>query len=165
MINIERLMEKIQNEFPEVEYDEKNKIIKGVIDGKYQSFELTDRFLEKSKELVNIIKKWSSNKTITLYNKKTGAEDELSLLGILKILKAFQPNILHRFKGLGENSDDEIKETIMDPNSRTLIKVHIEDIENDMKVFQILRGNSPADALNRKQMMKEFKIDRNMIDT
>lgn len=165
MINIERLMEKIQNEFPEVEYDEKNKIIKGVIDGKYQSFELTDRFLEKSKELINIIKKWSSNKAITLYNKKTGAEDELSLLGILKILKAFQPNILHRFKGLGENSDDEIKETIMDPNSRTLIKVHIEDIENDMKVFQILRGNSPSDALNRKQMMKEFKIDRNMIDT
>jgi DNA gyrase/topoisomerase IV subunit B len=89
----------------------------------------------------------------------------LSLLGVLKILKKYQPNILHRFKGLGENDDEDIKTTIMDPNTRTLIRVNISDIENDMKVFQTLRGNSPSDALNRKMMMKSFKINREDIDT
>jgi len=83
----------------------------------------------------------------------------------LKILKKYQPNILHRFKGLGENDDDDIKTTIMDPNTRTLIRVNISDIENDMKVFQVLRGGSPADALARKEMMKNYKIPRDMIDT
>ena len=80
-------------------------------------------------------------------------------------MKKYQPNILHRFKGLGENDDDDIKTTIMDPNTRTLIRVHISDIENDMKVFQTLRGGSPLDAQNRKIMMREFKVDRESIDT
>lgn len=164
-MNIDKLMERIQEEFPEVYYDEKNHIIRGVINGKYQTFELTDRFLRKSKELLEIIQKWSNGKSLNLINKKTGSEHKLSLLGILKILKSYQPNILHRFKGLGENSDEEIKETIMDPNTRSLIRVNIEDIENDMKVFQVLRGNSPADLDERKQMMKDFKVDRSIIDT
>ena len=164
-MKIDRLMERIQNEFPEVEFDEKNKIIKGIINGKYQTFEITDRFLNNSKDLIKIIKKWSKGKSIKLINRKTKAEHNLSLLGVLKILKAYQPNILHRFKGLGENSDDEIKQTIMDPNTRSLIRVFIEDIENDMKIFQILRGTGPAELNQRKQMMKEFKVDKSIIDT
>lgn len=164
-MNIENLMEKIQNEFPEMEYDEKNHIIKGVINGKYQTFELSDRFLRKSKELLEIISKWSKGKKLKLINKKTYSEHQLSLLGILKILKSYQPNILHRFKGLGENSDEEIKETIMDPNTRSLIRVNIEDINNDLKVFQILRGTSQSDVQQRKEMMKDFKVDRSIIDT
>lgn len=164
-MHIENLMEKIQNEFPEMEYDEKNHIIKGVINGKYQTFELSDRFLRKSKELLEIISKWSKGKKLKLINKKTYSEHQLSLLGILKILKSYQPNILHRFKGLGENSDEEIKETIMDPNTRSLIRVNIEDINNDLKVFQILRGTSQSDVQQRKEMMKDFKVDRSIIDT
>ena len=53
----------------------------------------------------------------------------------------------------------------MDPNTRTLIRVNISDIENDMKVFQVLRGNSPQDAFNRKQMMKTFRVGKENIDT
>ena len=53
----------------------------------------------------------------------------------------------------------------MDPNTRMLIRVHISDIENDMKTFQLLRGHSPVDAFNRKMMMKEFKISKDAIDT
>ena len=53
----------------------------------------------------------------------------------------------------------------MDPNTRMLIRVNISDIENDMKVFQVLRGNSPQDALSRKLMMKEFVVERDQIDT
>lgn len=53
----------------------------------------------------------------------------------------------------------------MNPNTRTLIRVNIGDIENDMKIFQILRGGSPIDALNRKTMMQKFKINREDIDT
>ena len=37
--------------------------------------------------------------------------------------------------------------------------------EKDMKVFQVLRGNSPQDSFNRKMMMKKFKISKDAIDT
>jgi DNA gyrase/topoisomerase IV subunit B len=66
---------------------------------------------------------------------------------------------------VGENDTDDIRTTIMDPNTRTLIRVNIEDIENDMSIFQILRGGSPADSAARKQMMKDFHISRDYIDT
>ena len=103
--------------------------------------------------------------SLVLKDIKTSTEHELSLLGILKILKKYQPNILHRFKGLGENDNEDIKTTIMDPNTRMLIRVNISDIENDMKTFQVLRGQSPLDAMNRKSMMKAFKIPKDAIDT
>lgn len=66
---------------------------------------------------------------------------------------------------VGENDEADIKTTIMDPNTRTLIRVQIGDIENDMSIFQMLRGGTPADALGRKMLINEFKFDQSMIDT
>lgn len=165
--SIQHLMNRIGMEFPEIYYDDNDKLIKGVIDGKYQLIEISEQLIRKSSHLIKIINEWgpTNNLSLVLRDRKTGTEHNLSLLGILKILKKYQPNILHRFKGLGENDDDDIKTTIMDPNTRTLIRVHISDIENDMKVFQTLRGGSPLDAQNRKIMMREFKVDRESIDT
>ena len=117
-------------------------------------------------ELIGWIQKWAPDgKQIVLKAQKTSTEYRLSILGIMKMLKRYQPNILHRFKGLGENDDDDLRTTIMDPNTRTLIKVNIGDIENDMKIIQMLRGGSPVDALSRKQMMRGYRIPRDLIDT
>ena len=66
---------------------------------------------------------------------------------------------------VGENDEADIRTTIMDPNTRMLIKVNITDIENDMKTFQLLRGNSPQDAQGRRMMMHEYKIPKELIDT
>ena len=63
------------------------------------------------------------------------------------------------------NDANDIKTTLMDPNTRSLIKVNIGDIQNDMNVFQMLRGNTPQDLEGRRQLMKTLKIDRSLIDT
>ena len=148
-------------------YDSKDHLIKGVIDGKYQLIEVTESLVRKASPLIRILGKWGFPRieSFVLKDIKNGTEHKLSMLGVLKILKKYQPNILHRFKGLGENDYEDIKTTIMDPNTRTLIRVNISDIENDMKIFQVLRGSSPQDAYNRKMMMKSFKIPKENIDT
>lgn len=53
----------------------------------------------------------------------------------------------------------------MDPNTRTLIRLEMSDMENDMEIFRVLRGSTPTDAQNRKLMMKMAKIDKELIDT
>jgi DNA gyrase/topoisomerase IV subunit B len=165
-MDINRLMSKIQEEFPEIYYDEKDNLIKGVIDGRYQMIELSKDLIRKSKSLIELIKKYNTNtKKFIIKNNKTGSEEEMSLLQMLKTLKKLQPEILHRYKGLGENNADDLKATIMNPNTRTLIKVHLGDISNDMRIFQTLRGSSPLDAKNRKNMMYNFVITKDMIDT
>ena len=165
--NLQVLMNHIGEEFPEMMYDVKDRIIKGIIDGKYQSIELSERLFRKSDELRRIIQEYgpSNGESYVLKDLKSGILSELSLLGILKILKRFQPAISHRFKGLGENDHEDIKTTIMDPNTRTLIRLHIGDMENDLKIFQILRGTSPMDARSRKEMMSSYRVDKTLIDT
>ena len=166
-INIQHLLNRICAEFPEIYYEEKSNLFKGIIEGKYHVVEISEQLIRKAGPLITITEKWGAEEDgyMILKDIKTGTEHQLSIVNVLKMLKKFQPNIEHRFKGLGENDPDDIKKTIMDPNTRTLIRVHISDIENDMKVFQMLRGNSPLDAQARKEMMKNYKIDRSLIDT
>lgn len=166
-INIQKMMDRITVEFPELYYDDQRNLIRGISEGKYQSLELNESIVRRCTDIIEIIREWGAlhGTTMVLRDIKTGTEHQLSLLGTLKILQKYQPDIVHRFKGLGENDDADIKTTIMDPNTRTLIRVHIGDIENDMAIFQKLRGGSPADALARKQMMAQYRIPRELIDT
>lgn len=166
-IDFQKLLNRICIEFPEIYYDDDRNVITGIISGKLQLVEITESLVRKSIPLIRLIKKYGApdGYTIMLKDIKTTTEYQLSLLGCLKILQKYQPSILHRFKGLGENDEADIRTTIMDPNTRTLIRVNIGDIENDMKTFQLLRGGNPQDALARKLMMKEFKIDKSAIDT
>lgn len=166
-LDIQSLMNRIGLDFEELIYDDSNKIIKGSIDGKYQSLEISERLLRKSGELIRAMNLYgvSEDKTLVLKDISTGSEHNLSLLAMLKILRKFQPTILHRFKGLGENNDEDIKETIMDPNTRSLIRLNISDMENDMKIFQMLRGSSPSDAQARKILMQNYVIPVDLIDT
>ena len=166
-VNIQHLIDRINTEFPEIYYDDGNKLIKGAVSATaIQAVELSESFVKRISPLIYVVKKWiHGDNYMVLKNISNGSEYNLSMLGILKMLKKYKPDIVHRFKGLGENNEDDIRKTIMDPNTRMLIRVNITDIENDTRIFQMLRGESSYDAQCRKEMMKNYKIPFDMIDT
>lgn len=166
-LDIQKMMDKIGTVYEEVFYDDKWNLITGTIDMKPQSVEISSSLIRRCRSVIKTIHEWGPkpDETLVLKSVKTRTENELSLLGALKVLSKFQPDIEHRFKGLGENDPEDIKTTIMDPNTRMLIRVQISDIENDEKIFQMLRGGSVVDAAARKAMMSEFRIDPSLIDT
>ena len=58
------------------------------------------------------------------------------------ILEVSQKGIdYYRFKGLGEMDAEELRETTMDPGSRTLVQVTLEDALAADKVFSMLMGD------------------------
>jgi len=60
---------------------------------------------------------------------------------VAKAKSAGKVPVSNRFKGLGEMNPEQLRDTTMDPKSRVLKKVHIEDAEEAEKVFEMLMGN------------------------
>ncbi len=81
----------------------------------------------------------------------TDQQRDTALEDIKKESKKEQPNVvIQRFKGLGEMNPEQLWETTMNPMTRTLMQVHVEDAEKAEELFNILMG---ADVAPRKHFI------------
>src|SRR5699024_8438106 len=69
------------------------------------------------------------------------AYDEKQLDQILEEIPKTPKPGLQRYKGLGEMNAEQLWETTMNPESRTLLQVHLEDAMEADEVFNILMGD------------------------
>jgi DNA gyrase subunit B len=66
---------------------------------------------------------------------------------------------VQRFKGLGEMNPDQLWETTMNPDTRTLKRIYIEDLEEADKTFEILMG---SEVPPRKKFIQTHSKEANL---
>jgi DNA gyrase subunit B len=68
---------------------------------------------------------------------------------------------IQRYKGLGEMNPEQLWETTMDPENRTLLKVAVNDLQESEAIFDTLMGN---DASKRKEFILKNALNVRNLD-
>ena len=68
---------------------------------------------------------------------------------------------LTRFKGLGEMNSEELWDTSMDPEKRTLLQIRMEDAAAADEIFRVLMGDAVEP---RREFIEKHALDVKQLD-
>ena len=157
---VTKMMGEIQAKYPEIII--RDGTVQGVIDGHYQAITITQNFINKVMEFKDIYLQYG----LYLKFSDNGGEYRSGTIGdLLAYSIKYQPKIEKRYKGLGEVQWWDLAETIMNPTSRILIQLTLDDVDRDLAIIEALHSSSTDAKRYRRKLMSEYKISRDEIDT
>lgn len=110
--------------------------IKGLINGRVETLFYNDRFIKDCEPIIEPIKRAVANNQLEFLvnGKKTGLYD---------LVTSAMESIgsISRFKGLGEMNANQLAESTMSPDTRTLIQYSVNDINESIKIIRQYDSN------------------------
>ena len=157
---IKSFMSKLQMFYPEVKLEGNH--LYGPVNGRYASMSINPRLLKNATKLFPIYDRYGYK--IQIQNKSSEEKRCVSLIEFLNLTSRYEPTIRDRYKGLGEMDVVDIKKTVIDINTRMSIQFTVDDVRNELEVFNKLLSDKKAYADRRKRMMEQYVIDPDDLD-
>lgn len=139
---LETLRKRITSEFRFMENSNIVKVpggtirIKGLINGRIETLFYNDRFIKDCEPIIEPIKRAVANNQMEFLvnGQKTGLYD---------LVTSAMASIgsVSRFKGLGEMNANQLAESTMSPETRTLIQYSVNDINESIKIIRQYDSN------------------------
>lgn len=160
----------IHEEFKDMHYQKEKNLIDGIYQGAYNIILMNNKKMFESLEILRRIVR-NENDNVTHYyaykispNKKAMPLGKMTIGQIIAYCQPYIPKLSSRFKGLGELDNEEIKDVVMDPSQRTLIRFTIQDAEAAKRTFDELFLNDQIRRVQRKNIISTATIDIEDID-
>jgi DNA gyrase/topoisomerase IV subunit B len=146
--------------YPELTYSRKSHQIKAVIDLIDQLVVVDDDLIAQLRYIIDIQKEYG---LLVKYVDKNKQPVQTTILRYFEYIERLYPSIKARYKGLGSSAASVSREVLMDPKTRRLLRVTMDDAEI-MKTMGMLVGDGKENKNARKEMLMGFKFDMSMID-
>lgn len=158
--NLDKFEKIMRNKFKQFKLKKKSKndyYIKGIYKREAEFIKINESFYRKIEELEDFI----NNMPYIYYDVE---DKEYQLAELLELFKSYEPKNKQRYKGLGEMKPIELKERVLTPGKRNLIRLTMEDLEKSIKQFDILHNEKAAFRAERSKLLDKFKIDPDELD-
>lgn len=159
--NVDEWIRSLVKIYPELGFDHTTKQIKATIDYVDQLIVIDDELIEDLRYVINIQQTYG---LLISYKPKGVPKATTTTIGrFFEQIERMYPIIRDRYKGLGESPASVSKEVIMDPRTRRLIRVSMNDGDT-FNTMGMLIGDGKENKRDRKEMLMNFKFTMDMID-
>jgi DNA gyrase subunit B len=160
--NFDKWRKSVSKIFPELGFDYDSNQIVATIDLCDNYVIIDEELFESLDYIIRVQEQYGLIAHFTSVKRKL---DEQNTLGrFFEYAEDAYPLIKDRYKGLGSSPAIVSKETIMDPRTRRLIQVTINDVYDMQRRMDILVGKGKDDVRGRKELLMDFKFTKEDID-
>ena len=159
--NIDKWLKSLVNVYKEIGYDKDTEQIWATIDLQDQLIILDDELQRDLQPIIDIQAKYGLLINWTSATNKINRTAPLS--EFFEYIESHYPAIKDRYKGLGSSDASVSKEVIMDPKTRRIVRVSMDDPDT-FRRLGVLVGKSKDEVEGRKQLLMDFKFTEDMID-
>ena len=160
--NVDKWLRSLAKVYREIGFDHKTKQIKATIDLTDQLILIDDNLINDLVYIIETQKKYGL--LVHFHSEKRQLNNTTTLAVFFEYIQDRYPKINDRFKGLGSSSASVSKTVIMNPKTRRLIRVTMEDADMMRRMASMLVGDGKENISSRKEMLLNFKFDKEDID-
>ena len=147
--------------YREIYFDKDTNQIFAVIDLQDQLIILDDELQHDLQPIIDIQTKYGM---VIRWKSLSAKIDRTAFLSeFFEYIESHYPAIKERYKGLGSSDAKVSKEVIMDPKTRRIVRVSMDDPDT-IRRLGVLVGKSKDEIEGRKELLMDFKFTEDMID-